>query len=182
MTSSWAACEQLLQLAVPGMQQAENLLFEQAAAQGQTVLSAAGDTGDDECNETRSIEPPTGQNPLSVLDPGSQPYVLSVGGSTIDDATQPALEHVWNDGAQWGSGGGGISQSWVMPSWQVPVADTTGNKADVANAEAYEVKSATTSAPSRRRVSATQPWVCRQEPFAGRCLMSRPKETSSLGL
>jgi hypothetical protein len=147
VTSSWAACEQLLQAAVPGMQQAENLLFEQAAAQGQTILSAAGDTGDDECNETRGLEPPTGQNVLSVLDPGSQPYVVSVGGSTIDDATEPALEHVWNDGAQWGAGGGGISQSWAMPSWQIPVADTTGNKLDVAHAEAYETATATSSAP-----------------------------------
>jgi hypothetical protein len=154
VTSSWAACEQLLQLAVPGVQQAENLLFEQAAAQGQTILSAAGDTGDDECNSTRQIEPPAGQNLLSVLDPGSQPYVLSVGGSTIDDATQPALEHVWDDGAQWGAGGGGISQSWTMPAWQVPIADTTGNKADIAHAEAYEVATAKSSAPD------TSPTFC----------------------
>jgi hypothetical protein len=147
VSSSWAACEQLLQAAVPGTQQAENLLFEQAAAQGQTILSAAGDTGDDECNATRNLEPPTGQNVLSVLDPGSQPYVVSVGGSTIDNATQPALEHVWDDGAQWGAGGGGISQSWAMPSWQIAVADTTGNKLDVANAETYETATASSSAP-----------------------------------
>ncbi|MGA2527694.1 MAG: protease pro-enzyme activation domain-containing protein [Acidimicrobiales bacterium] len=147
VTSSWAACEQLLELAVPGQQQAENLLFEQAAAQGQTILSAAGDTGDDECNATRAIEPPAGQNLLSALDPGSQPYVLSVGGTTIDNATQPPFEHVWDDGAQWGAGGGGISQSWAMPSWQVQVADTTGNKLDVAHAEAFETATATSTAP-----------------------------------
>jgi hypothetical protein len=122
-------------------------LFEQAAAQGQTVLSAAGDTGNDECNGTRSFFPPTAQNLLSVLDPGSQPYVLSVGGSTIDNATQPALEHVWDDGAQWGAGGGGISESWEMPSWQRPVALTARNATDVANAEAYETKTASDSAP-----------------------------------
>ena len=29
----------------PGLQQAENLLFEQAAAQGQTMFAAAGDNG-----------------------------------------------------------------------------------------------------------------------------------------
>ena len=119
VTSSWAVCEQLLQVGEPGMQQAENLLFEQAAAQGQTVLSAAGDTGDDECNEhsCRSSRPPARTCSRSY-DPASQPYVLSVGGTTIDDATQPASEHVWDDGAQWGAGGGGISESWAMPSWQ----------------------------------------------------------------
>ena len=39
VSSSWAVCEQLAQYGNPGVQQAENLLFEQAAAQGQTVLS-----------------------------------------------------------------------------------------------------------------------------------------------
>lgn len=147
VSSSWAACEQLIQEGDPGAQQAENLLFEQAAAQGQTVLSAAGDTGDDECNGTRANLPPAHQNMLSVLDPGSQPYVLSVGGSTIDDAIQPALEHVWDDGAEWGAGGGGISESWAMPTWQQRVANTAGNSADIAHGEAFEKATATTSAP-----------------------------------
>ena len=34
----------------PGLQQAENLLFEQAVAQGQSVFAAAGDNGSDDCN------------------------------------------------------------------------------------------------------------------------------------
>ncbi|HTZ93215.1 MAG TPA: protease pro-enzyme activation domain-containing protein [Streptosporangiaceae bacterium] len=119
ITTSWGLCEQGMQLGAPGVQQTENELFEQAAAQGQSVFAAAGDTGDDSCNEFRAAEPPTGQNPLSVLDPGSQPYVISVGGTTINNAaTQPPQEQVWNDGAEWGAGGGGISQSWVSPSWQ----------------------------------------------------------------
>ncbi len=119
ITTSWGLCEQGMQLAAPGVQQTENELFQQAAAQGQSVFAAAGDTGDDSCNEFRAPEPPTGQNTLSVLDPASQPYVISVGGTTINNAaTQPPQEQVWNDGAEWGAGGGGISQSWVSPSWQ----------------------------------------------------------------
>ena len=146
VTSSWGVCEQAVQLAEPGVQQAENLLFEQAAAQGQSVFSAEGDTGDDSCNAFRPPAPATGQNPLSVLDPASQPYVVSVGGTTIDDATEPPSEHVWNDGADWGAGGGGISSSWASPSWQadsrVPgivgpgSADYT-NAADVEAAAGY---------------------------------------------
>jgi hypothetical protein len=120
ITTSWGDCEQEVQLGEPGIQQAENFLFQQAAAQGQTVFSAAGDTGSDDCNAFRPPEPAAGQNPLSVDDPGSQPYVVSAGGTTITDAaTVPAQEHVWNDGAEWGGGGGGISMSWAMPSWQL---------------------------------------------------------------
>jgi Pro-kumamolisin, activation domain/IPT/TIG domain len=118
VSTSWGLCEQAIQAGQPGLQEAENELFEQAAAQGQTIFAAAGDTGSDDCNTSEGSTPAKGQNPLSVDDPGSQPYVVSAGGTTIDDATQPPAEHVWNDGAQGGGGGGGISMSWPMPSWQ----------------------------------------------------------------
>jgi hypothetical protein len=123
ISTSWGLCEQAVQAGQPGLQVAENLLFEQAAAQGESVFAAAGDNGSDDCNAFETSTPVEGQNPLSVDDPGSQPYVVSVGGTTIDDAaTQPPGEQVWNDGADGGGGGGGISQSWVMPSWQQAAA------------------------------------------------------------
>jgi hypothetical protein len=137
-TSSWGLCEQDAQTAEPGIQQEENFLFQQAAAQGQSVFAAAGDTGDDSCNEYRLPQPPPGQNPLSVLDPASQPYVVAVGGTTITDATQPPAEQVWNDGAEWGAGGGGISESWAMPSWQQTATDTTANATAVTAAQSVE--------------------------------------------
>jgi len=117
VTSSWGLCEQAVQRGSPGVQQAENLIFQQAAAQGQTVFSAAGDEGSNDCNafETTSPVSPV----LSVDDPSSQPYVVATGGTTIDNATQPAFERVWNDGAAWGAAGGGISESWPMPTWQL---------------------------------------------------------------
>ncbi len=119
VSSSWGLCEQTIENGQTGLQQAENILFEQAAAQGQTVFAAAGDNGEDDCNtnETPNVAP--GQNPVSVDDPGSQPYVVSVGGTAISDASSTSsAEHVWNDGAVGGAGGGGISQAWEMPSWQ----------------------------------------------------------------
>jgi hypothetical protein len=142
VSTSWGLCEQAIQLGQPGLQQAENLLFEQAAAQGQSVFGAAGDNGSDDCNTFETPTPVAGQNPVSVDDPGSQPYVVSVGGTTIDDAaTQPPLEHVWNDGADGGAGGGGISESWAMPSWQreatVPGVALPGS-GDYANADGVE--------------------------------------------
>ncbi|HEV3310228.1 MAG TPA: protease pro-enzyme activation domain-containing protein, partial [Chloroflexota bacterium] len=82
ISTSWAVCEQLAQAAEPGLQQAENLVFQQAAAQGQTMFAAAGDTGNDSCNSFRLVPTPAGQNLLSLLDPASQPYVVSTGGTT----------------------------------------------------------------------------------------------------
>jgi Pro-kumamolisin, activation domain/Putative Ig domain/IPT/TIG domain len=117
VTTSWGLCETAIQQGEPGQQQAENLLFEQAAAQGQSVFAAAGDVGSDDCNAFRTSQPVSPV--LSVDDPGSQRYVVSVGGTTIDAATRPPSEHVWNDGADWGAAGGGISESWAMPTWQL---------------------------------------------------------------
>jgi hypothetical protein len=140
LTTSWGLCEQAVQQGEPGVQQAENLIFEQAAAQGMTVFSAAGDQGSNDCNAFRTTAP---VDPiLSVDDPSSQPYVVSTGGTTMDDATQPASEHVWNDGAAWGAGGGGISESWPMPTWQatpqVPGGvGTTQNKNQVTAAQNF---------------------------------------------
>lgn len=117
VTTSWGLCEQAVQQGSPGIQQAENIIFQQAAAQGQTVFSAAGDAGSNDCNAFLTTSPVTPV--LSVDDPSSQPYVVAAGGTTIDNATQPASEHVWNDGAAWGASGGGISEAWPMPTWQL---------------------------------------------------------------
>ncbi len=137
VTTSWGFCEQGLQEGSPGVQQAENLIFEQAAAQGQSVFSAAGDEGSDDCNSFETTSPVSPV--LSVDDPSSQPYVVAAGGTTIDDATQPALEHVWNDGPVGGAAGGGISESWPMPAWQDSfVVQTAGNSSAVTAANAFE--------------------------------------------
>lgn len=119
ISTSYGICEQADIQDQPGWLQAESLLFQQAAAQGQSIIASAGDTGSDDCNSFRTVPPASGQNPMSVDDPGSQPYVVSVGGTTITDPSQPPQEHVWNDGADYGGGGGGISMSWAMPTWQL---------------------------------------------------------------
>jgi hypothetical protein len=164
ITTSWGFCEQAEQDNDPGDQQAENVLFEQAAAQGQTVFSAAGDTGDDDCNAFRTATPPPDQPFISTDDPSSQPYVVGAGGTTIDNATQPPQERVWNDGNLQGGGGGGISQSWTMPSWQrtarvpgivLPGSADYKNAAGVLKANGFPstfcavVPGATTSTPCR---------------------------------
>jgi pro-kumamolisin-like protein/subtilase family protein/IPT/TIG domain-containing protein len=143
VTSSYGQpCEEEEEEGQPGTQEALNFLFQQGAAQGQTFLGAAGDSGSDNCEEVhRETIVEHDQNPLSGGEIASQPYVLAVGGTTITDATQPAQEHVWNDGAAGGAGGGGISRAFAMPSWQraasVPGIDLPGS-ADYQNAASVE--------------------------------------------
>jgi Pro-kumamolisin, activation domain/Divergent InlB B-repeat domain/IPT/TIG domain len=141
VSTSWGLCEAAVEQGEPGVLEAENLLFQQAAAQGQSVFSAAGDEGSNDCNAFYEGAPVTPI--LSTDDPSSQPYVVGVGGTTIENPTQPALEHVWNDGSYWGAGGGGISEAWPMPAWQlasqVPGIGDTGTIAAANSLEAADL-------------------------------------------
>jgi hypothetical protein len=114
---SWGECEQQL----GGLaQQAESVLFEQAAVQGQTLVAAAGDNGAQDC-DTGGAHSSTG---LAVDDPASQPDVVGVGGTTLQAAGPPPTETVWNSGSGGpGSGGGGVSARWPMGPDQL---DTPG--------------------------------------------------------
>ncbi|MBV9943392.1 MAG: putative Ig domain-containing protein [Solirubrobacterales bacterium] len=107
ITASWGQCEPL-----NGSRNtlAENTLFQEAAAQGQSIISASGDDGAEDCFPTR----PTAE----VDDPASQPYVTGVGGTRLSAAGPPPSESVWNDGPTIGAGGGGISSFWKMPAYQ----------------------------------------------------------------
>ena len=110
ISTSWGFCE------YPGdasYVEAENTVFQQAASQGQSVFSAAGDTGSEACYQS------TGSTGLAVQDPASQPFVTGVGGTTLSALGPPPSETVWNDAStNGGAGGGGISTNWPMPSYQ----------------------------------------------------------------
>jgi len=136
VSSSWGLCEND---AGASYAEAENQVFEQMAAQGQSVFGSAGDTGAFDC-----IRDGTG-NRVNVDDPSSQPWVTSVGGTTFDgfnpgQNANPSYprgeEMVWNvdnlcnesadeygqTGYFWctasGAGGGGSSQFWGRPYYQ----------------------------------------------------------------
>ena len=115
VSTSWVFCEQGSGMANEIQQ--ENIFFQVAAAQGQTILAASGDLGANGC-----YNPQTGANPTpAVDDPASQPYVTGVGGTTLhvnfDNTYQ--FEQVWNDrNIKNGASGGGISLVWHMPYWQ----------------------------------------------------------------
>jgi subtilase family serine protease len=136
VSSSWSVCENDAGAAYV---QAENVVFEQMALQGQSVFGAAGDTGAFSCIRS------DGTTIANVLDPPSQPWVTSVGGTSLETFNPNAnpnpsypngIETVWNvlnlcnagsgsdgiTGFDWcaaeGAGGGGSSQFWGRPIYQ----------------------------------------------------------------
>ena len=112
LTTSWGECEP--EAGTTEIEVEANLL-QQAAAQGQTFLAAAGDSGSEDCNAPGF----SANTNLEVDDPASQPGVTSVGGTQLDSVGPAPVENVWNTGTFEGTTGGGLSTQWTMPSWQL---------------------------------------------------------------
>jgi len=94
--------------------------FQEAALLGVTVLAASGDQGS-ACQ--------IGDQKAHVEYPASDPYVISCGGTLVQDQGAGAFMEVpWSD--RWGASGGGVSASFPVPSWQasagVPNSLTSG--------------------------------------------------------
>ncbi|HLN07021.1 MAG TPA: IPT/TIG domain-containing protein, partial [Acidimicrobiales bacterium] len=118
VSASYGLCEAQIEEAAPGLQQTENILFEEAALQGQSILASSGDSGSETCFRNDATD-----TSLSVSDPAAQPFVTAVGGTTLESVTNPPAERTWNDGGSAqgytaGASGGGISKTWEMPAWQ----------------------------------------------------------------
>lgn len=114
---SWGQCEQA-HSGGANVLNAEDTLFQEAAAQGQSVVSATGDQGSEDC---------PGNAGLAVDDPGSQPFVTGVGGTSLQSAALRPAETVWNrsdpaNPGAGGAGGGGVSSAWQMPGYQLDAA------------------------------------------------------------
>lgn len=108
VTDSWGLCE--LESGVSQLAAIERPLFQQMAAQGQTMLAATGDSGSEGCY----APPQSTDTSLAVWDPASQPEVTAVGGTTV--ASVDAADTSW--GNDFGASGGGISTLWTMPTYQ----------------------------------------------------------------
>ena len=141
---SWGACEDKITADGSDLSivRAENTLFQEAALQGQSILTASGDTGSAGCHDD------LGSNRLAVQDPSSEPFATGVGATTLysdlngalglwnpTGAAGPLLESVWNDGYERPSAGstrvaeatgGGISRLWAMPRYQRRAAAALG--------------------------------------------------------
>lgn len=119
VSSSWGYCEGLTAL---GSQynnffNSENTVFQQMAAQGQSLFIAAGDDGSEGCLRFNF----TGNTALSTPAEAAFPYAIGVGGTrlSLNSSNNITGEVTWNDyNNQAGAGGGGVSTLWTKPSWQ----------------------------------------------------------------
>ena len=84
--------------------------FQSAAAMGISVFVAAGDNGSSDGVDD-------GQNHVDF--PASDPFVVGCGGTTLQASNDQYIsEAVWNDGAEGGATGGGVSDVFPLPTWQ----------------------------------------------------------------
>ena len=100
---------------------AENTIFKEMAAQGQSIYAASGDSGAYADGTT-----------VGTDDPASQPYVVGVGGTLLSvngRGGSYASESAWGDPLSAGpgnphgtGGGGGVSMNWPLPDYQVGVS------------------------------------------------------------
>ena len=98
---SLGECETDAQL--DGTAAAADMIFQAAVAQGQTFSIASGDGSADEC----------GNGTLTPSWPASSPYVVAVGGTTLDASTT-----TWSSETVWADGGGSPSTFEPKPVWQ----------------------------------------------------------------
>ncbi|HEY5058551.1 MAG TPA: protease pro-enzyme activation domain-containing protein [Gaiellaceae bacterium] len=118
ISTSWGRCEPA---ADQSLITAETTLFQQSAAEGKTIVAAAGDNGSEDCyGQTFGFQ----KTDLAVDDPASQPFVTGAGGTTFTTLGPPAAATVWNTPT--GAGGGGISSMQPMPSYQSAAAASLG--------------------------------------------------------
>jgi kumamolisin len=92
--------------------------FQAAAVMGITVCVAAGDSGSSDG---------VSDDANHVDFPASSPHVLACGGTSLRAARSAiSSETVWNDGAEGGATGGGISSFFPLPAWQKGLSALTG--------------------------------------------------------
>lgn len=132
ISSSWGLAESLTD---PAIISGENSLFQQMAAQGQSLFCSSADAGAYDLYNSLTKAGMVLATAPAVDNPASQPYATGVGGTTLSyvkPATIPATggttagtytgETVWIAGTPTvdpeGSGGG-ISSIWSKPSYQL---------------------------------------------------------------
>ncbi len=113
---SFGGCERDLGLA---FQSVFNNLYRQAAAQGQTVLVASGDTGADDCRDFSGRQ---------VNGLASSPYVTAVGGTSLNVSLDSQGNVTAYQGEQaWAGSGGGASIVYERPAYQLETITVEGN-------------------------------------------------------
>ncbi|MBE7188421.1 protease pro-enzyme activation domain-containing protein [Jatrophihabitans endophyticus] len=104
-----------------GAMTVDDIIFAEAAAQGQTFFASSGDTG-----SACAVLPTNGVPGAGLPDteyPASSPYVVGVGGTTLD----ANAKNRYQTEIAWNAGGGGASPIENAPSWQSGVVPTVNS-------------------------------------------------------
>ncbi|MGR4066201.1 MAG: protease pro-enzyme activation domain-containing protein [Vulcanimicrobiaceae bacterium] len=116
VNSSFGGCES----SDTSFDSATNSIAEQGAAEGVEFSASSGDTGSDECGN---------DNATGVSAPAGDPYFTSIGGVNFTENSSGVLETVTagDTGCNGGVantcyGGGGVSTTVALPSWQSGIA------------------------------------------------------------
>jgi kumamolisin len=101
-----------------------NQIFQSASVLGVTILVAAGDNGSSDGVSTGN----------HVDFPASSPWVTACGGTTLTAPDKVTIQNetVWNDGADGGATGGGISTVFPVPTYQQGLHATLSNNTTTA--------------------------------------------------
>jgi len=147
----------------------EASLYQQANAQGITVLASAGDSGAADCDTSSPA-----RRGLAVDVPSSLPYVTGIGGTTFNEGSESYWnstnnglsgsaisyipEVVWNDATSAGTlsaGGGGASIYHAKPSWQIGTGMPNDGARDVPDLLLPLLQTTTDSSCVRRATAST---------------------------
>jgi hypothetical protein len=136
VSTSWGNCESAIASSDPSYFGNEKMAFDRMVVQGQTIIAASGDSGSEDC----FFPPASNDTSLNVDDPGSQPDVLSAGGTSLPSPSE-ASQTVWNsctnsllgEGCALtqgdGAAGGGISSYVPAPAYQAGLTGVTTHRA-----------------------------------------------------
>lgn len=124
VSQSWGASEVTLKdLASQLELQKWNTFYQQSTTQqGMTYFSSSGDNGATDYTDLKATKLST---VATTSFPADEPWVTSVGGTTVVRNGSTIQESVWNSNG--GAGGGGFSNFYPTPSFQqtLPAADQT---------------------------------------------------------
>jgi len=110
-----------------GTTAADDAIFEQAVAQGQTFSVSTGDDGSNICY-VNALNGPGGGTGSGREWPAASQYVIAAGGTALytSGTTTWASETVWNDGTYSATGGGPATYE-PQPSWQSGIGQNAGH-------------------------------------------------------
>jgi len=117
ISQSWGLCEKLFTQAYAD---ALKNVYDHADALGESVFVSTGDNAAYECLRPAKKGTPPSPDTLAVPLPAAVPGVTAVGGTRISVAANGGWynETVWEQPAEVGGTGGGVTAYFPRPSWQ----------------------------------------------------------------